>query len=849
MDLVEREPQLEQLRAALRRATDEGSVVAVAGEAGAGKSALVRAATSDQPWSRVARGLCDPLDTPRPLGPVRDVLSELGTAPGQDPVALAALGERLLSAAADEPTTVVIEDAQWIDEASVDVLRFVARRIELVPLVLVITYREGEIGPRHSLRPLLGDLARLDSAATIHLAGLSVDAIRGLLQGTPLDAVTVWALTAGNPFFVTEIARHPAERLPTSVRDAVLAGTSAVDADDLEVLQLLATAPDGVDDRLFPHLGVDVPQLRRLEGTGLLRRSRRGVVYRHELARLAVEGAIPAGVAASLHARVLEALERLGGSDPAVLAHHAHASGDEGRTLRYADRAALDAALAGSHREAVSFLELAAASTSDPQDRAALLERLSFQLYMVSRLPEALAVIIEASRLWEEVGDQDGLSAAHNRRALIEYYLARRAEAQCHVEAAVAHASSPTHGSARAMQMFLAYRRNALREARSSGAVVRAIASERRDEELRLRADIVGAAADLVDGSADARERLLDLSAEAASRGFDETASTGWSQLAAIDVEQRRLRDAERLLDRSLPFTVERDIPICNQWQTGVRSRLQLERGRWEAALEDARSVLDGGAPIASLWPHLVSALVPLRRGDAPDDGVQDHLERAWRLAQEIDEPLALLAVTTALAERAWLLGSGDPRLEMAATLVRDAGSVPGVQWASGQLALWLGRLGLDPGAVGVAEPARLQLDGRTDEAAEHWRALGAPYERALAALDSLDEGTAVAALADLETMGAWATAQRGRDVLRARGLAKVPARRRVTTVANPAGLTSRQLDVARLVAEGLTNSELAQRLYISTRTADHHVSAVLAKLGLATRRDVVRQAADLGLV
>ena len=850
VELVEREPQLEQLRAALRRASSEGSVVAVAGEAGGGKSALVRVATSGQQWTRVARGLCDPLDTPRPLGPVRDVLAELGAAAEMDPCPLAALGERLLSVASVEPTTVVIEDAQWIDEASVDVLRFVARRIELVPLVLVLTYREGEVGPRHSLRPLLGDLARLESAATIRLPGLSVEAIRSLLRETPLDATSVLALTAGNPFFVTEIVRHAGERLPSSVRDAVLASTSAVGAADLEVLQLLATAPDGVDDRLLPHLGIDVPQLRRLEATGLLTRSRRGVVYRHELARLSVEGAIPAGVAASLHTRVLDAFERLGTGDPAVLAHHAHAARDPARTLHHADLAARDAVLAGSHREAVSFLELAVASVTDQVRRAALLERLSFQLYMVSRLPEALAAISEASRLWEAVDDRDGLAAAHNQRALIEYYLGRRAEAQCYAQAAVAHLSAPTYGSARVMQMLLAYRRNAVDETQAGGEVVRAIASQQHDEELRLRGEIIGAAADLLDRpGTDPRGRLLGLSAEAAAQGFDETASTGWSQLVAIDIEQRRFREGERLLDHSLPFTVARDIPICNQWQTGVRSRLQLERGRWEAALEDAGSVLDGGAPIASLWPHLVSGLVPLRRGDgAADDGL-DHLELAWGLAKQVDEPLARLAVMAALAERAWLLGAVEPRLEAAGSLLREAGALPGVQWAVGQLALWLRRLGRDPGPVDAAEPFALELDGRADAAAEHWRALGAPYAQALATLGSPDEQTAVTALGDLETMGAWTTAERCREVLRARGLARVPARRRATTVANPAGLTSRQLDVARLVAQGLTNSELAQRLYISTRTADHHVSAVLTKLGLDTRREVVRRATDLGLV
>jgi DNA-binding CsgD family transcriptional regulator len=171
------------------------------------------------------------------------------------------------------------------------------------------------------------------------------------------------------------------------------------------------------------------------------------------------------------------------------------------------------------------------------------------------------------------------------------------------------------------------------------------------------------------------------------------------------------------------------------------------------------------------------------------------------------------------------------------------------VQWAAGNLAVWLRRLGRDPGEVLVAAPFALLLEGRAAEAAEQWRSLGAPYERALALVESPEEDAATGALGDLEAMGAWATADRARGVLRARGVSRVPARRRVSTVANPAGLTSRQLDVARLVAKGLTNAELAQRLYISTRTADHHVSAVLTKLGLGTRREVVRRASELGLV
>jgi DNA-binding NarL/FixJ family response regulator len=99
-----------------------------------------------------------------------------------------------------------------------------------------------------------------------------------------------------------------------------------------------------------------------------------------------------------------------------------------------------------------------------------------------------------------------------------------------------------------------------------------------------------------------------------------------------------------------------------------------------------------------------------------------------------------------------------------------------------------------------------------------------------------------------IEAMGARASAERARADLRSRGWNRVPVRPRPSTLADPAGLTNRQLEVARLVARGLTNAELAQELYISPRTADHHVAAVLAKLGLESRRDVIRRAEELGL-
>ncbi|WP_448811297.1 helix-turn-helix transcriptional regulator [Agromyces bauzanensis] len=852
MELLERESQLEQLREAVLRSRRAGGIVTISGESGAGKSALLRAAIAPDATVRIARGLCDPLETPRPLGPIREVVADLGIGEVLDfggSTTPAELGAALMRALRTEPSVVAIEDAQWIDEASVDVLRFLVRRIESAPILLVVTYRPGEIGARHSVRLLLGDIARHEGAMTIAVPSLTIDAIRVLVRETGLDAASVLGRTGGNPFYVTEIVRHPGEGLPASVRDAVLASTNAVAEDDLEVLRLIATAPDAVDDRLLPLLGIDMPRLRRLEATDLLVRSRRGVGYRHELARLAVEDAIPLAASAPLHARMLDALEQSGSRDLALLTHHARAAGDHLRTGRYADAAAADASRAGAHTESVAFLRLAIEHfAGEPAERADLLERLSYEEYMVSHLPEAIEAIADARRVWSTVGDRRRLAAAHGQQALIEYYAADRRQAERHVGLAIEEVDSPGYAAAWATRMYLQLRRSDVDAVKATALIADDVARERHDDDVRLRSQIFVAAAEVLNGSPTARTQLLDWADEARVLGYDEAASTGYSNLVAIDVDHRRFREAGELLSRSLPFTVERDIPLCNQWQTGVRGRLHLLRGRWEAALEDAGAVLEVCAsPLALLWPNVVAALVLLRRGES-HELAERYLDRAWELAGRLDEPSALLPVLSAIAERAWLLDLDDDRLAGAEAAIADLDDGNGADWAAGDLAVWLARLGRPVADARVAEPFALELAGSPDESAERWRALGSPFEAALAALGSTDEAVAGCAVDELDAMGAIATADRARGALRARGLSRVPVRPRTSTRGNPSGLTNRQLDVARLVAQGLTNAELAKRLYISPKTAGHHVSAILAKLGLDTRRDLIRRSAEIGL-
>jgi DNA-binding CsgD family transcriptional regulator len=280
-------------------------------------------------------------------------------------------------------------------------------------------------------------------------------------------------------------------------------------------------------------------------------------------------------------------------------------------------------------------------------------------------------------------------------------------------------------------------------------------------------------------------------------------------------------------------------MPICRVWQLGSRGRLGLVKGDWDAALADANAVLEGSsAPLARTWPHLLRGVVALRRGgDADPD-----LDEAWRLALLYGESIRVIPVLAALVERAWLLGGTDDRLARAQPLVTDARV--GLEWGRGELAVWLRRLdpAIDVGDVdSLAEPCRLELTGRHREAADLWGELSCPYERAMALVGSGAEEDARTGLDELDRLGADRVAAKVRLDLRERGDRSVPGRRRTSTRDNPAGLTNRELDVLRLLGDGLTNAEIAASLHISAKTVDHHVSAILGKLDVANRRDAVR--------
>jgi hypothetical protein len=455
-----------------------------------------------------------------------------------------------------------------------------------------------------------------------------------------------------------------------------------------------------------------------------------------------------------------------------VAAHDAHAA------FRHAQLAAAEAVRSGAHREAAAFLQTALAHSqhADPHARARLLHRLSMEQYLTSRLDEAIVTIRSAIPLHEALGDDAGLAAAHDRTAVLEYYNGRRADAEAHADHAVRIARDSgallEHSVARATRGFLAYLRNELELAGACATEASDLARPTGNGLLVLRAQLVAVLARLADDDGDgaegARDEVLGLISQASGAGLEELASTGYSQLAYCDVEHRRLAAAGRVLEESLPFATSREIPICADWQTGLRARVRFGHGAWDAALDDVGTVLgQSGMPLTRLWTLLIAGLVPLRRGQ--HDSWRAFLDDAWRLSVSVDEPVRRLAVLSALAEAMWVSGTADERVTVEAVRdVEQLASTPGSRWAVGELATWLARLQLLPRVPEpLPEPYRLAFAGRHADAAAWWRNNGEPYAEALAWSDSPHPDDVDRAVGLLDRLGARGTVDRLRAASR----------------------------------------------------------------------------------
>jgi hypothetical protein len=401
VELLERDGALATLGAAREAAArGDGRVVFVTGEPGIGKTSLVTRFAADlDAGARVLLGTCDDLSTPRPLGPVRDLVGTV-SAPLADALSAGAAPHEVHTLLIAEleltprPTVLVLEDVHWADDATLDAITVLGRRIGSLPALVVLTFRAGEVAPGHPLNAAVGAI-RADASVVVELEPLSERAVAALAG----DAGEVFSATGGNPFYVAELlATGPSAGLPRSVANAVLGRASRLRAEGRRLVELVSVVPGRVPtpvlDAVMPDwaAAAEEPERRRLLEVGP-----RHVRFRHELARNAIRASLPVAARRRLHAEILDAL-LAADADPAEIVHHAEAAGAESVVAEYALVAARRATALESNREAYSHYRRAAAflDRMPAPGQAALLRRLALAAFRVGRVDEAFAELDRA---------------------------------------------------------------------------------------------------------------------------------------------------------------------------------------------------------------------------------------------------------------------------------------------------------------------------------------------------------------------------------------------------------------------------------------------------------------------
>ena len=863
MQLLERTECLEVLKRAFHQTrAGRGQNVFVVGEAGIGKTAVVRQFLSDldSPYL-LMEGYCDSLFAARPLGPLFDIAPLLGEQFVQllrenpnrvmiFPALLEALGDQT------RPVILWFEDIHWADEATLDLIRFLARRIHQTQCLFILSLRDTELPGTHPYRQLLGELNPED-VFKIMLSPLSRETVNALADSAGRNGEEVYHLTAGVPYYVREILSSYHLNIPETVRDSILALYHRQSEATRELWETISVIPGRIDldilHKIYPTFSrmIDFCFAARI-----LIHEGNSISFKHELFRTAIEESLSPVRRRELHQAVVEAMLASPGAEVPVarIIHHARLGGDTVRLRTLAPSAAEEAALLGSHQEAAKFYKVALDHSNglDPAHLAELFERYAFECYLTNQIPEAIQALEKALDTW---GSDEYLKRGNTLRALSRlHWLAGqvdRAEAFGLEAIDLCEKASPAHELAMAYNnmsqlMLLKGMTSACIE---WGNRAIAIAEPLDDQEAICHGcGTVGAALVSIPDRVDEGEAMQHRSLGIALKNqYHEHAARAYTNLGISYLELHRFAEAEQILEEGIHYCDERDLEAWFGYLQNALVHVYLHTGRWTEAQELADRLLLSPALQVHVWISLMAVRFAIRMRSG-DEVELEELMSVVRKAWQIGELQRIGSVVKVLLEYEWLNESTHPFDSFVTgcitKLISAQNATPGAElkyW------LWKSKGQLPEEFAGNASLDEGDRKQEVMHALEQIR-IGNPYLDALALAEG-GEDDQREALLRLRELGALASAKRLEGMMRQHGIQHIPRGPRSSTTENTAGLTRRQMDVLALLAKGLQNKEIAAELFISAKTIDHHISAILAKLDVPSRTMAVAKARELGML
>ncbi len=847
MELLEREKYLEELERTFNLLSEgRGFVVLISGEAGIGKTSLVETFLNKiEGKANILWGACDALFTPRPLGPLYDIAVQLKNGLLnllKNQSSRTEIFQKLLEDIQNtkQPNCLIMEDIHWADESTLDLIKFLGRRTNQLNSIFIITYRDDELGPEHPLRLVLGDILS-KNLIRLKLPPLTEKTVNDLAD--TYEVKNLFEITGGNPFLINELLSNKDEGVPATIKDSILTRISRLSVEAKNLIELISVIPTRVEKWLVDE--VISPNLKLLDecfNSGILRLEDEAISFKHELSRMAVEESLSESKRQLLNEKVLQILlkqERIEDYLARII-HHAVRGHDKGTIIKYAADAARQASKLGAHRLAANHYQNALRFVDNLpiEKQLELYEGRSYECYLTSQVEEAIKAGEIILEILKKHPDPEREGENYRKMSRMFWYNCQDIKGEEYLDKAIQifEALPPEKKLAMAYSnksgIYMIRGNKDLAVKWGEKAINLARSLNDLDTEVHALNNIGCAkmAADDKTGE-DYLIRSLQLSLQ---NVFFEHAARAYTNLGSCYLGQRNLSEADKYFATGLEYCNGQDLFTYGLCLVGHYAYAKLCLGKWEEAIELSNVILkrDDLASANSVIPLCVLGLIRARRNDP---GFIELLDKSYSLAFEIGEMEKIVIVTAAKAEIFWLqnkLNDIIGEIESAFLKQKESNNI----WNIGVFAYWLwkgNRLSEIP--QNIAEPYLLQIKGEWKSAAKLWEKLNCPYEQAMA-LSEGDEAAMKHAIEIFESFGASAASQLIKQKMRKQGVKSIPKGPIKATRKNLAGLTTRQVEVLKLLGKGLSNNEIGNKLFISPKTVDHHISAILSKLNIHSR-------------